>query len=352
MAWAEPNYSRSKVDKAGWAIVDPIVSNADLEEAYLVVNNWRSCHSYPLNAFQNTLRGRAAKFGSDYIIAQRIKRLESLSGKLVRSETKSLQLSQMQDIGGCRAVMKNVEQVKQLHHHYITSATRHKLKTEKDYIIHPKSDGYRGIHLVYQYKGQGTGAAYDKLRIEVQIRSAQQHAWATAVEAVSIFTDQALKWRSGKEEWRRFFALMSSAIAMTEGSNPVPETPETAEGLRRELLDLEGTLKAQGVLQMYQASIKYAGQAKGAKYLLLSLDPEERKISIDRFTASLSQEANRRYLEAERGLPSNTSKQIVLVSVDSISKLQKAYPNYFMDTTLFANIVSSVLNGYLGKAVA
>ena len=111
-------------------------------------------------------------------------------------------------------------------------------------------------------------------------------------------------------------------------------------------------LKAQSVLQMYKASIKYAGQAKGAKYLLLQLDPEEQKISIERFTAGLSQEANRRYLAAERGLPANTSKQIVLVSVDSISKLQKAYPNYFMDTTMFSNIVSGVLDGILQKEVA
>jgi len=41
-----------------------------------------------------------------------------------------------------------------------------------------------------------------------------QHAWATAVEAVGIFTKQALKSNIGDGEWLRLFALMSSEIAV------------------------------------------------------------------------------------------------------------------------------------------
>ena len=42
----------------------------------------------------------------------------------------------------------------------------------------------------------------------------------------------------------------------------------------------------------------------------------------------------------------------MLLSLDAISKLQKAYANYFMDTTMFSNIVSGVLDGILQKEVA
>ena len=63
-----------------------------------------------------------------------------------------------------------------------------------DYIAHPKSDGYRGVHYVYKYRSGSTPKAeFNSLRIEVQLRSRLQHAWATAVETVSTFTGQALK---------------------------------------------------------------------------------------------------------------------------------------------------------------
>ncbi len=83
-------------------------------------------------------------------------------------------------------------------------------------MMDPKEDGYRSYHLIYQYKGSLQTACYNKLRIEVQLRTKLQHAWATAVEAVGIFTKQALKSNIGDKDWLRLFALMSSEIAFDE----------------------------------------------------------------------------------------------------------------------------------------
>ncbi|MBU6438396.1 MAG: hypothetical protein KGQ77_12790, partial [Betaproteobacteria bacterium] len=62
--------------------------------------------------------------------------------------------------------------------------------------------------------------AFNNQKIEVQLRTRLQHAWATAVEIVDAFTGQALKsglkLNSGDPKWRRFFALMSSVIAIRE----------------------------------------------------------------------------------------------------------------------------------------
>jgi hypothetical protein len=53
------------------------------------------------------------------------------------------------------------------------SADRELLPRVWDYVEHPKPDGYRAKHLV---------AIKDGMRIEVQLRTAPQHAWAELVE--------------------------------------------------------------------------------------------------------------------------------------------------------------------------
>src|SRR5207249_1633670 len=135
-------------------------------------------------------------------------------------------LTQMQDIGGCRAVVNSVDEVTKLVASYGRSRFAHEFRSEKDYIETPKEDGYRSHHLIYQYKAKlGQNNSYDKLRIEIQLRTVLQHAWATAVEAVGIFTKQALKANVGNKDWLRLFALMGSEIAALEHTSLVPGTP-------------------------------------------------------------------------------------------------------------------------------
>src|SRR5229473_3330921 len=96
MAWAIPQYSKSQVDNAGDFLVNmssiaPTGPDADwtefvdrVQEKFLVISNWRSAHSFPLNTFQNGLRKKAKHVDPESLIAQRIKRLSSISAKLGR----------------------------------------------------------------------------------------------------------------------------------------------------------------------------------------------------------------------------------------------------------------------------
>jgi hypothetical protein len=68
-------------------------------------------------------------------------------------------------------------------------------------------------------------STYNGLRIEMQLRSRLQHAWATAVETVGTFLRQALKSSQGEGAWLKFFALMGSALARREHTPLVPGTP-------------------------------------------------------------------------------------------------------------------------------
>jgi len=102
-----------------------------------------------------------------------------------------MQLSRMQDIGGVRAVVNSIKEVRALQSEYQdTKRFTHKLARENDYILDPKTDGYRGVHLVYKYNNtlarNGLAAQYKGLAIELQIRTKLQHTWATAVETMGL----------------------------------------------------------------------------------------------------------------------------------------------------------------------
>jgi hypothetical protein len=340
MDWATPQYLRNQVDKAGFTLADANATPAELALAFDVINNWRASHSFPLNNFQNNLRVKVRNIQSDVLVVQRIKRLESIRSKLMRDQTSTLQLSQMQDIGGCPAILKSPMHLQRLVASYHRSKFNHKLKSEKDYVKSPKQDGYRGHHLVYQYQSSPSqNSAYDKLRIEIQLRTSLQHCWATAVEAVGTFTQQALKSAQGSEDWRRLFALMGTVIARIEKCPLIPGTPADEVALRAELRDLAAKLNAVTNLSAYSVALDYVGtlNQKASKYFLVRYDSGEHKVYVSGFAGNASQAANNAYTEAEKS--KKPLDNLVLVAADSIHKLKRAYPNYFLDTQQFPGIL-------------
>ena len=314
-----------------------------------IVNNWRSAHSYPLNSFQMNLRARSRKVQAKPLVSQRLKRLDSIIRKLVRDQTSTMQLSQMQDIGGCRAVLASNTEVYKVANSYRVGGTKkwlHELVgVGKNYIEAPKKDGYRSVHLIFKYFGPPQNTAWDNLKIEMQLRSAAQHSWATALEAVDIFTNQALKANRGDQNWQRFFALMGSAIARSEHSPLVPGTPSLAGELKDELRELVAQLNVLQVLPGFGDAIQMAHSiaAPDARYYLLHLSFSERKISWKTFRSYESQVANDEYTELEKRNQDRQGEYVVLVKADSLSAMKRSYPGFFLDTGIFTGLV--------GKAV-
>jgi hypothetical protein len=342
MAWSQPQYSKTQVDKAGAVLVSPLSTRDDIEFALLVVNNWRSSHSFPLNTMQVGLRQRARQVDPEALVAQRIKRLSSIDAKLRRFKT--MKLSQMQDIGGCRAVVRNVAQVKELTELHKQSAMKHKLLRIDDYLAQPQSSGYRGIHLIYRYFSDRS-ETYNGLQLEIQLRSLLEHAWATAVETVGTFLKQALKSSQGHAEWLRFFALMGSALALRERTALVPDTPTNRGELLDELRLCSASLDVERRLEAYGNALRTMEDKTipGAHYFLMALDPVENVISIRGFRKNELTQATNAYLEVERTLNAEVGAEAVLVSVDSVAALKRAYPNYFLDTQSFLIAVRRTL---------
>jgi len=81
-SWTKPMYSRGEVDRSGKALIDPQSTSEAQDAALLVLNNWRSSHSFPLNTFQVNLRRWAPLIDDDPLSAQRLKRVPSILAKL------------------------------------------------------------------------------------------------------------------------------------------------------------------------------------------------------------------------------------------------------------------------------
>lgn len=338
MAWTTPQFTRGEVDAAGGVLIGTfdVDELEEYEQALSVINNWRTSHAFPLNTFQVTLRNKARDIDSKCVIAQRVKRLSSIELKLRRFGW--LKLSEMQDIGGCRAIVGSVQSVRRLVTSYERSRLKHTLARKDDYIVAPKKSGYRGVHLIYSYYSDRT-ETYEGLQIEMQLRSALQHCWATAVETVGTFTEQALKSSQGEKDWLRFFALMGSSIASREKCPTVPGTPTTKTELRSELRHYAKKLDVRKKLTAYGSALRILEdprELKRSHYFLLVLDPSEGgTITVTGYRWSELQRASSDYLASERLTRGKPGADAVLVSVESMAALRRAYPNYFLDTRKF-----------------
>lgn len=81
-----------------------------------------------------------------------------------------------------------------------------------------------------------------------------------------------------------------------------------------------------------------------AHFFLLALDPAADTITIGGFRKNELDLATATYLQVERALNAASGAEAVLVSVDSIAALKRAYPNYFLDTQAFLLAVRRALS--------
>jgi hypothetical protein len=199
--------------------------------------------------------------------------------------------------------------------------------------------------MVYRYRSRARKhQAYNGLKIEIQIRSKLQHAWATAVEIVSTFTGQALKSNIGEESWKRFFKLMGTEMAMREKTPLVPDTPDDPIDFITELRQLVEQLQVDTVLTGWGAGVNIiTTSAKGAHTYLLVLDSQKKNIRVHGFQKTLLAQAQQQYLEIEAANVDNPWVQAVLVSVDSVAALRRAYPNYYLDAVAFSEAVERAI---------
>jgi len=77
-------------------------------------------------------------------------------------------------------------------------------------------------------------------------------------------------------------------------------------------------------------------------YFLVELDAKANQTRIKGYRRGELETASTQYLEAERKL-SDEASNAVLVSVDSMAALRRAYPSYFLDTRVFVREIRQAL---------
>ncbi|MDR2914309.1 MAG: RelA/SpoT domain-containing protein [Tannerella sp.] len=329
------NYSNSEIDRAVKELLNKNISQADFQKYVRIFDEWRSSYAYPLLSMRIYMREKALKIEPSSIVSQRLKRKESIFNKIERMN--SMRASRMQDIGGCRVVFKNIDSVYKLQDVLKKAKFKHTLQKQTDYIVNPKDSGYRGIHLIYKYGGDKfTG---NPVLIEIQIRTHLQHLWATSVEAMGTFTKTPLKSSRGSEEWLRFFQLASSLFAIKEKQPIIRNIPQERDVIVEEIRLLIEQYHLFDQLNAYNVAAKHISKSEGYYYVLV-LKYEERTVSVTPFKKAQINEATEMYNNYENSEPDNN---VVMVSVDSVDALKKAYPNYFMNTKEFVSTLSELI---------
>ncbi len=346
MTTAVTKYTAGQIDRAGKVLSSSIATKEQIDDAIAVMDGWRIAHGHPLEIALKALQVRATDVNPNATIGTRLKREESIRAKLIREPT--MKLSKMQDIGGCRVILRNMNEVDQLVSLYANDPGI----SVTDYVQNPRVSGYRGKHIIWKFEGEDADSR--PMRIEIQVRTELQHSWATAVEVCSTFTDQNLKSdhpQVSDNRWVRFFALMGSVMAIAEGGGLVKDTPSEKAKLLAELKNLAALLHVSEMMKRWNTATEIINAAANdplAHHFLIQLqafDHLRARVNVTAYGKGREQQAAEDRVQLEKDARTRVGIQVALVAVQSVDTLKTAYPNYFSDTVRFLKELDVVLHG-------
>ncbi len=309
-----------RLNKAGKAF-----RNGEAEpEDFLVLNDWRGRCSAELSNVRSHINTILRSLEVDAIVSQRLKRLPTIISKL--KHFPKMQLSTMQDIAGIRVSFRYSEDLARF-------LSRLKLGTSgftvaRDYIKDPAESGYRSIHLVKTMNS--------KVKVELQIRTQVQHAWATTVEISDVLFKHEGEYKRDHTidtDRSAFFKEVSKLMEMYERGETLDEALTATVLKLNDKIALTNRVKQFGnALQVVNEHTK--GKSRGSYWLI--------KIEAGRIFLSRASEAKKEELIQQYTRLEEEGKEAVMVKVDDYESLEKAYPNYLGDASMFINFINEL----------
>ena len=185
--------SKAQIDRLGERLREGTVSDDDLRE---------------LNAYRDTFVGAYNEVAAKILSTAGLeptgrpqKTPFSIVQKLRRERT--MQLSRMQDIAGCRLVVAKVPEQDQLVQGLVHAFNK---TTVVDRRQRP-SHGYRAVHVIAKVQNKA---------IEIQVRTELQNLWAQLSEVMSDVFDPAIKYGGGDPIFQGALVQASSYIVSVE----------------------------------------------------------------------------------------------------------------------------------------
>lgn len=218
--------SNTQADRAGRLLRQARVdrhhglAQGEIAAARGTVEGFRLRFLEPHLSVAERLRDLVGREQPDIAVTARLKRYDRIVDKLVRQP--HMRLSQMQDIGGCRAVLPSrldgspeasgVAALRRIAHEIQDAWPL--AGDPDDYVARPRATGYRALHLVVREGG---------VPVEVQLRTFRQDQWAELVETTSRETGIRLAEGEGAADLLQLFCVVSEIYAMNDAGRPAPQ---------------------------------------------------------------------------------------------------------------------------------
>ena len=336
--------TKGQVKRAGGVLANPNAAEDERLWAQGVADAWRAAHKEVLSEMESVLEEVVCdlndRLSDGALIVSRLKRIDTIEGKLRRPGL-SIKLNEMNDIAGCRVILSKLDEVRAFAEAVAERASVKERNGIKDYIAHPKSDGYRSLHIITKHDAPRAG--FSGLFCETQIRTRLQHAWSTALETYDVVTGVGMKFGRGGPDERRFFSLVSAFFAIKEGAVPALGIPASTAAMRDELSALEKRCSIVEMLRACSGSVTVLSHEdfSYAAYFVLEIDYDLQCTRIYGYPEESASDAERVYFERER--LKGPLQDVLLVRSVSIKSLLEAYPNYSMDIRCFLECVGEIL---------
>ena len=322
-------YSNSQIDKAGKSLTqgdEVTLESIELEEIF---DHYRAAHLEPLSETTLELQSWLQNHGGSYYIAQRLKRKPQIIRKLKRFRTR---LTQLQDIGGCRIIVDNNNDVSRLIQFIKERVQDHKnfeINKITDYRYEGRDDsGYRAVHLILKRDGKV---------LELQLRSRIQHYWAESIERTSIIYGYHLKEQEGDPTVIKYFKTLSDVFHEIEIlREPSSQQKLSLDKLREEAEFLISQSDKNRVFYNYinEDIVKTLKEKEGGDTLLTNwiivFDWKSGSfITWDTVERNQADDAVKKYVEYERQFTTEDSYEVVMIGSSDIASVRHTHSHYF-----------------------
>lgn len=184
--------SKTQIDKLGDRLRKKPIRDEDL----VTLDQHRRSYANSYDSTVSKIRGSLSLEPT----GRPAKSTSSIVEKLLRE---SIRLSQVQDIAGCRLVVKSIPDQQEAVNALRQAFSRVAVVDRRN----KPSSGYRAVHVVVEQDGK---------LIEIQVRTELQHLWAELSEKLSDVVDPQLKYGAGPEDQKKWLANLSALVASYE----------------------------------------------------------------------------------------------------------------------------------------